>query len=178
MNQTFGLVNEVFGLPAHPLLVHVPVVLIPLAFIGLILITVRPKLKSSLLLPTAAVGIVGVLGAILASEAGEWLQARVDESNLIEQHAELGEMSVNLSIAFGLVLVLLAARYLLVERKLTGENAVTKILSPAWVGMAATVGALLFGALATTWLVRTGDSGAKSVWDGKVSATPRPGAEE
>jgi len=51
-------------------------------------------------------------------------------------------------------------------------------LSPAWVGMAATVGALLFGALATTWLVRTGDSGAKSVWDGKVSATPRPGAEE
>ncbi len=170
--------TEVFGLPAHPLLVHIPVVLIPLAFIGLILITVRPKLRGSLLLPTAAVGIVGVVGAIFASEAGEWLQARVKESNLIEQHAELGEMTVNLSIAFGVVLVLFAARYLLVERKVAGDNAVARLLSPAWVGVAATVGALLLGGLATVWLVRTGDSGAKSVWDGKVSDTPRPGAEE
>jgi hypothetical protein len=36
-------INTIFGLPAHPLLVHIPVALIPLCAIGAVVIAISPR---------------------------------------------------------------------------------------------------------------------------------------
>lgn len=169
--------NEVFGLPAHPLLVHVPVVLIPLSLVGAVAMAVRPGWRQSLSIPTALIACAGALGAILASGSGEWLQERVTESGLIRDHGELGEMARNLAILTAIALVTWAARELLVERGWLGDNVIGRLLSPKWVGTAAIVGSLLFGTLATVWVVRAGHTGAKAAWQDKPLKAPEAGED-
>jgi len=164
--------NTFFGLPAHPLLVHVPVVLIPLALVGVVLMLVRPQWRSALLIPTTAVAMAGAAGAILASQAGEWLQERVPESHLIHDHAELGEMSRNMAILFAGAMFVWALRELVTTRGWFGGTAFARLLSARWVAIAALVGAVVFGLLSTVWVARAGHTGAKAAWHGRVSSAP------
>ena len=164
--------NTVFGLPAHPLIVHIPVVLIPLSLVGVLLMLVKPKWRSSLLVPTAVLAIVGAAGAILASQAGEWLQERVPESQLIEQHQQLGEMSRNLAILFAGAMFVWALRELADTRGWFRGTALSRLLNARWVGIASVAGALIFGSLATVWVARAGHTGAKAAWHGRVSSSP------
>ena len=166
--------NEVFGLPAHPLIVHAPVVLLPLAFIGAILCVVKPNWRPALIIPTAVLGIVGALGAILASQSGEWLQARVPESGEVQDHQQLGEMARNLSILFAGSLCVWALRDLVETRGWFKDTFVADLVKPKWIAAAATVGVLLFGGLTTAWVVQAGHSGAKAAWKGKLQPA-RPG---
>jgi uncharacterized membrane protein len=58
-------INELFGLPAHPLLVHAAVVLLPLAALATIVVAVVPKTRRhyapvALVLAIAALGAVGL----------------------------------------------------------------------------------------------------------------------
>lgn len=81
-------VNEVFGLPAHPLLVHVVVVLLPLCAIALILMAIvgRWRRKYSWVVLTGL--FISVVFSYLAKESGESLAAVVGNP---ERHASLGE---------------------------------------------------------------------------------------
>jgi len=168
--------NEVFGLPAHPLIVHAPVVLLPLALTGVILCLVKPSWRPALIIPTAILGIVGAAGAILASQSGEWLQARVPESALVEDHQGLGEMTRNLSIVFAGALFVWALREMVETRGWFKDTVIAKLVAPKWIGLAATIGVVIFGTLTTAWVVQAGHSGAKAAWKGKLDA-PRPDAE-
>ena len=166
--------NEVFGLPAHPLVVHAPVVLLPLALVGVIAMVIKPSWRRSLLIPTMLVGGVGAVGAIIASQTGEWLQERVTETQLVSNHQQLGEMARNLSILFAGMLVVWALRQLVLERGWFAKTPLPGLLEPAWVGTAIIATTLAFGALTTVWVVRAGHSGAKAAWKGKLQP-PRPG---
>ena len=68
---------KLFGLPAHPLLVHVPVVMVPLAALGAIAIVVRPRWRRSAGPIVLALAFVGGLGTQLAMMSGEDLQGAV-----------------------------------------------------------------------------------------------------
>lgn len=168
--------NEVFGLPAHPLIVHAPVVLLPLALVGVILCLVKPSWRPALIIPTAVIGIIGALGAILASQSGEWLQARVPESNLVEHHQQLGEMARNLSILFAGSLFVWALREMVETRDWFKDTFIAKLVRPKWIGLAATIAVVVFGGLTTAWVVQAGHSGAKAAWKGKLQP-PRTGEE-
>jgi uncharacterized membrane protein len=168
--------NEIFGVPAHPLFVHIPVVLIPLALLCTLLMAVRPSLRKPLLIPTAAIGGAGAVGAILASQAGEWLQERVRESQSVHDHAQLGEMARNTAILFAGALFVWALRQVVVERSLLSNLPLKTLLSPTWVAGVAMAGALLFGSASTFFTVRAGHTGAKAAWDGRLSA-PRASSE-
>ena len=63
------------GLPTHPLVVHLPVVLVPLATIGVVLMVIFPKLQQRLGVAVAAIAGVGFLGALLAVGSGEELES-------------------------------------------------------------------------------------------------------
>lgn len=160
--------NEVFGLPAHPLIVHVPVVLLPLAFLGAILCVAVPRWRPALIHPTVVLGIIGGFGAILATQSGEWLQERVRESAAVEHHQELGEMARNLAILFGASLFVWGLRDLVVLRGRFAGAFLEGLLRPRWIGIAATVAVLGFGTLTTVWVVQAGHSGAKAVWKGRT----------
>jgi predicted membrane protein DUF2231 len=93
-------IDELFGLPAHPLLVHVPVVLIPLALLAALL-ALWPAVRRPALVATAVLAVVGAVGAVLAVGAGDKLQDRVRETERVEEHAEQGERVELPAIAFG-----------------------------------------------------------------------------
>ena len=58
------------GLPAHPLFVHLPVALVPLAAIGAVCMAVRPQWRQRFGVPVAIIAGVGFIGTLLAASTG------------------------------------------------------------------------------------------------------------
>src|SRR5690348_6266660 len=79
------------GLPAHVLLVHAVVVLVPLVAISVIAAAVSSRWRERLgSLPALAAVALVVLTPVTTS-AGEWLQQRVPDTAKVRHHAELGD---------------------------------------------------------------------------------------
>jgi uncharacterized membrane protein len=98
--------ETIWGLPAHPLLVHLPVVLIPLCAVGAIAIVFIPRWRPVLGWILVVLAGVGTVAAQLASGSGEALEEALDEeSDLLERHAELGETFIWFALVFFLVLL-------------------------------------------------------------------------
>lgn len=161
--------DKVFGLPAHPLFVHVPVVLLPLSFVGLLICVIKPDWRRHLLIPTAVIALVGAFGAILASQSGEWLKEYVRETGTVEDHAQLGELARNLAILFAGGVTAVAFRWLAIERGWLEDNALGRLLRKTWVGALAAWGSVLIGIGMTYAVVQAGHTGAKAAWQGKAT---------
>ncbi len=154
------------GLPAHPLVVHLPVVLAPLAFIGAVLALAIKPWRSWLLPVTAALAAVSSVGTQLAVMSGEGLEELLDEeSAAIERHAELGEQVLPFILAFLVFAVLAAVAWHLINRGGADGDATQRVAT--WRKLAIPFMALsvLTGGLATLWVFRAGHSGAESVWE-------------
>ena len=86
--------DELFGIPAHPLIVHAPVVLLPLAVMGVVAMLLRPAWYLHFRWPVLAITAVGTLGAIFAASSGEERGELVEDSEssaareAIEEHLE------------------------------------------------------------------------------------------
>jgi hypothetical protein len=154
--------DKLFGLPAHPLLVHLPVVLTPLVCLGVVLAFVLPagRRRYGYLL----IGSAGVLflSMVLATSSGGKLRGALRKAigNAANHHAELGEMSRALS---ALLLVSVVAWVLLgqvVERTSGARPKSTyRLIVPILGGITVVVSVLLL-----IWTVKTGHEGAKLVW--------------
>ena len=161
-------ISNLFGLPAHPLLVHVPIVLIPLAAITAI-ISIHKKYRREMLLVTAVMAVIGAAFLFLAAGAGESLQHDLPRSRAIHEHAESGEKSqgptaVFAFVAVGAVLSLEASRRKFVYRgKSLPKWAATAFLALTGVG----------GVASTVAVSQAGHSGSKSVWESRL-AEKRP----
>jgi uncharacterized membrane protein len=153
-----------FGLPAHPLLVHVPIVLIPLAAITAI-ISIHKKYRREMLLVTAVMAVIGATFLFLAAGAGESLQHDLPRSRSIHEHAELGDKSQGPTAFFaitavGAVLSLEASR-----RKFEYKG---KSL-PKWSATALLALTVVGGVASSVAVSQAGHSGAKSVWESRLA---------
>ncbi|MFM7964427.1 MAG: DUF2231 domain-containing protein [Actinomycetota bacterium] len=165
--------DSIFGIPAHPLFVHISVVLIPLATVGVVLMAIRPTWWDRYKWPTVAIAGVGMVGAIIAAGSGEELEEAVENTaprQLLRAHVEAGEISRTVSIIFFVVLV--AAVVVLpwwLKRRSTTTGAATA--SPRWLRNVVSL-VLIVSALGASWTVYdAGHTGAKSVWsDVKIGA--------
>src|SRR5688572_22034892 len=98
----------IVGLPAHPLLVHAVVVLLPLAATGAIALAIRPQWRQRYAWPVLGLTLMGVGAVPLAQEAGEQLQAVLPPDNpLIQRHADLGNDLLPFALGFGVAVVIL-----------------------------------------------------------------------
>ncbi len=151
-----SLFDTIAGLPVHPLVVHVVVILLPLSAIGLLAGVIRPAWRTRFG-PLVALGAVaGAAATWVAAQSGEQLAARVGEPH---DHAEWGDRLVPVAAAFGVVALLW---YALQRRSEAGTGA-GKVLG--------ILGSLLaVGVLGLTVLV--GHTGAKAAWAGKASTAP------
>ena len=144
----------VFGLPAHPLIVHAVVVLIPLATLGAVAVAVRPGWNRAYGPLVAAGALVGAVTATLAMFAGNELAAAITVSpeyvELIAEHGQSGLWTVIAAWVFGPLAIVAAA---LGRRDRAGAG--PRVLN--WISAVA-------GLLATAIVIRTGDLGATSVW--------------
>jgi hypothetical protein len=184
-------IDQILGLPAHPLLVHVPVVLVPLATIGAVLVAVRASWRRSLAVVVAVLAVGGAVGVLLATQSGEALEERVEEregradprtgseaeeggeegrdggeesergEEAIEVHADKGEAARPFVVVFALLTVGVAVVDHL-ERREGLDDA-----------RAATLGKVLpvllvlsavSGGVASYMVYEAGHSGAKATW--------------
>ncbi|GAA1928589.1 DUF2231 domain-containing protein [Streptantibioticus ferralitis] len=157
------------GLPAHVLLVHGVVVLVPLTALAVVVCAVWPAGARRLGLLLPALGFVTLASVPLTTHAGEWLEAHVGSDPLVRRHADLGDGL--LPWAVGLFLFS-AAVWWMARRQTVGAGD----SSAAWVASAPVrVAAVLLSlAVATGSVVdvyRIGDSGAKAAWHDSLSQT-------
>lgn len=162
-----GAIN---GLPAHILLVHAIVVLLPLAALLLVLTAIWPSVRRRLAGPNAILSLLVVALVPVTTEAGEWLEHRVPASALLHEHTELGDAAIVAALPVALLALVIWWRQREADgtgRQRTylaaGSATITRVL------MALTV---LVASFAVYDTYRIGDSGAKASWTGNFSSTP------
>ena len=170
------------GLPAHPLIVHAVVVLVPLAALLVAASALSTRFRHWSRYATPLVALVGLVMVPLASQSGEGLERSVPHSALIEQHAELADSLLPLMVAVTVVAFL----QLWMDRRSVGratddESPRRGPLRQPVVGVAVMVLALLVSAGTLVQVGRIGHSGAKAAWNdvkvssgGEESGAPRP----
>lgn len=175
------MLDEVFDLPTHALVVHAVVVLLPAAAVGGVLIALVPALRRRYGLLVALVTVAAVAAVPIATNSGERLYDRqsarfgpadVTEAGLMQEHADLGEQlffpwAVLLLVGVALVVLppLLLRRRALVP---AGGGPAPDEPEPAWVKPVALVAAAvtLAGAVMTIVLViRIGHAGSEAAWE-------------
>ncbi|MEZ5076104.1 MAG: DUF2231 domain-containing protein [Solirubrobacterales bacterium] len=168
--------DRLFGLPAHPLLLHLPVVLIPVLAAAAIAVAVRPRWRERYGLALAVLALVALASTVLAAGAGDaLLESRralgaVDPT--LSEHAELGEQLRNIMVVFAGGVVALAMLDA-VRRRGNGPSALrllADLIHHPRLELAARVALALVAAVALVWAVRTGHAGAKATWDQPAGA--------
>ncbi|MEI7452994.1 MAG: DUF2231 domain-containing protein [Actinomycetes bacterium] len=139
------------GIPVHPLIVHVVVVLVPLTALGAIVMAIVPKF-SRRFGPLVALGaFVSIGSAVLAKEAGEQL-AQVKPVSA--DHLHWGSQAPLWVGLFGLAVI----GFWFVDRGIPSNRA-----RPLWLRIAG-IGVVALSLIATLYVVAAGHSGAEAVW--------------
>jgi uncharacterized membrane protein len=154
--------SEIQGLPAHPLLVHGPIVLIPLLALLMLVLVVKRDWRASVGPWVVLLGIVAVVMTVLAGSSGEQLEANVPASELVHRHAEIGESMRPIAFAMLIALVLLVAPAWAYRRG--GPGALVRLAETRAWSIISVVLVVATAVLGTYWIIRTGHSGAESVW--------------
>jgi uncharacterized membrane protein len=151
------------GIPAHPLIIHIPVVFIPLTLVVAIAAVAWRSRRRELSLVALGAATIGMLGAQLATMSGESLQEQLPRSPLIHDHAELGDGARTLAIIVFLAAVAFAAREFR-DRLPRSAAGVARAAGRPAAAVALSVVLLATSAAATAWTVRAGHMGAKAAW--------------
>lgn len=164
------MLDTVFGLPTHPLLVHATVVLLPLTALVAAGAAWRSERWRRVGGPLALWTLV-VLGlTVLTKETGEHLEHRLPHSDLIAAHAELGDV---LPVFAAFVFLVSAGLWWLGRRSDPGADGRA---APPPVRATVAVVAVLLAVATCWWTFRVGHSGALSVWHDVPAAVSAPAA--
>ena len=156
------------GLPLHVLLVHLVVVVVPLAALCLLLGAAWPTARRRLGIATPIVALVALVSVPLTTEAGEALEEQVAESTLSELHGELGGGLLPWVVAVFVVAVAQWAWYALftgTARFAALPNSRTLRLA-VQVALIVAVLAVVTGSVVETVVI--GESGARAAWEGRL----------
>lgn len=152
------MLDTIFGLPMHPLIVHATVVIVPTAALLVALAATIPRFRSWIGPVPALTALVACVLVPLSTGSGEELQHRVGESSLVQRHADLAETLIWFVIPLAAVAV---AGYWLHRRGSAGRALVVTVAVAAV--------ALAGATLVDVGLI--GHSGAKASWS---SVTNQP----
>jgi p-aminobenzoyl-glutamate transporter AbgT len=191
------------GLPAHILLVHAIVVLLPLAALLLVLCALWPAARRKLAGPNALLSLIVVVLVPITTDAGEWLEQRVASTPLVRDHVALGDTALFVAIPVAVLALVVWWRH---REASVAHRAITQgsgepdqaqadiapadspqgksrfvpsrtFLAPASavVTVVVTVLSVLAAGAAIYDIYRIGDSGAQATWQGQISSAPVPG---
>ena len=163
--------DTIGGIPLHPLIVHAVVVLVPLASLLLLLAALSPRIRHWAGILTPITATLALVMVPLATQSGEALEKRVEESPTLEEHTELGDSL----LYFVIVLAVLAWALWFLDRRAQAAVATGSHASDAAPrrGRQAARSPLLtvvivlsvLSVLATTvQVIRIGHSGASASW--------------
>jgi len=156
--------DSLFGLPAHPFLVHIPVVLIPLGALGAVLM-LWPRLRHAIGWWVCGIVVVAGITTQLAISSGQSLEAYVRESDLVREHTRIGE-----NIRPWLLLMFLALLGVMLIDVAMHRRAASSEERPAGrdvlqiVGITLSALSIVFAGVSVYWVYRIGHTGSKAVW--------------
>ena len=152
------MLDTIFGLPMHPLIVHATVVIVPTAALLVALAAVYPRFRSWIGPVPALAALLSCVLVPLSTGSGEELEGRVGDSSLVEEHAELAETLIWFVIPLAVVAVV---GYWLHRRGAAGKGLVALVA----------LGAVVLSGATLVDVAMIGHSGAKASWS-KVSDQP------
>jgi hypothetical protein len=143
--------------------VHAVVVLVPLLVIGVLAYVLVPRLRQRLGWVVALLAIAAPLAALLAKLSGDAFRARLIKRNLtsaeilvkISQHQSYGQVLLYVTAALGVLTLLVV--YLATWRAAD---------VPVWGSVTLNVAVVALALVCAFYAFRTGDTGAKIVWQG------------
>jgi hypothetical protein len=162
------------GLPAHPLFLHVPVILIPVATIWALVLAARPRwfLSSGVLL--GILTVIALAATFLTVGAGKALQSALHLTGgfgpaaLVARHAHAGELLRDFFILFtGAVIASLLAHRVAAGMS-SGLGWLDGLARNPAVLVLLRVALAVLAIVCAYFVFHTGDLGAKAVWQGRL----------
>ncbi len=117
--------DTIGGIPVHALMVHVPIVLIPLSAIGAILIAARPKALRLFGAASVIGAVVGVVASIIAKLSGQELAQRIGWP---QDHTDYGNLFPWAATTFLLLLLI----FLVVRPRNTAQSQPSTVAQSIW----------------------------------------------
>lgn len=162
------------GLPAHPLFVHVPVVLIPTTIVAAIVFMFKPQWLSRYGIALALASIIAMSSIFLTMRTGAALRDALDlqgqAAKLISEHSHAAHILAYVYVLFTATLIVTFAAQRISGGMPTGLGIVDGLLSSKSMFAALRVVLVLLSIGAGYMTFRTGDLGAKAVWQGRLQA--------
>ena len=160
--------DQIGDMPLHPLVIHAPVIGIPLALL-LTLLFAFPRTRAWARWPLAVTVLGATAATWVAEQSGEALQASLGITggnpvgDLIDQHSALASQLFYIMLGFSVitlanVFLVRTVRRRRRERRTEGSRQ-RRCGSCSLVAMAAV------GVVAFIWVARVGDLGARAVWN-------------
>lgn len=150
------------GLPAHILLNHFVVVLMPLTALLAILCVVWPGARQRLVWLVLVLAIATAAFTALTVSSGQWLIDHADkQTQMLNHHADLGDTMPYFAAALLVAAILLAVLH--VRKNRAGD------MKPV-VHLLIIVLVLAASGASLVQIYRTGESGARSAWGSFVSS--------
>lgn len=158
------MIDEILGLPAHPLIVHAAVVFGPLLAGAVIAYALVPPFRKYLAWVVLGLGVAGPAALWFAKLSGDAFLDRQLKAGAgpefaaqLVQHADYGEMAAWFGTALGVLAILLVLVVRAASRRpsSTGSQILTY-------GLAAV--AVIAAGFTLFYVVRTGHTGAENVW--------------
>jgi hypothetical protein len=158
--------TTIAGLPAHALLVHIVVVMVPLTALLVILTVLWPAAQRRLGIITPLVAFATLVAVPLTTQSGEWLEHHTERNPLVEAHTHLGDQLLIWSIA---VFLLSTAWWVIHSERARNRlrsrvGRVDAVSANRTVALAIAIVAVVVAAGSAIQVYRIGDSGAKAVW--------------
>jgi hypothetical protein len=169
-------VTNVFGLPAHPLLVHAVVVLVPLVAAGAVAAVLWPSLRARIGWLLAAGAVLNLVLTPFTVASGEALEERVRESAALESHAEQGQLLLPWVAVLAAAMVL----YVVLESRRAKTGAAPPGTPRSWLGRPAALALaaiVVVTAAGSAYVgVLIGHSGAQATWS-QIGTTTNDGGD-
>lgn len=153
--------NVLNGMPAHALLLHFVVVLVPLTVVLEIACLWPGARRGPLLWLTLIFAAATMVLTPITINAGQWLyDLRTKPTPILNEHADRGSTMLYFAIALLVVAVFLVALRVIERRpdkRQIGPRIVVAIVT------------LAVGISSLIQIYRVGDAGAQSVWGGEIA---------
>ncbi len=165
------------GLPAHPLFVHVPVILIPTTLVAAVALMARPEWFVRYGIALSIASVVAMSSVFLTMQAGGALQSALhlhgEAARLISEHSQSANILAIVYTAFTALVILAFAATRISGGRPTGLAIADRLLSPPAMLTTLRVLVVVLALVAGFFTFRTGDLGAKAVWAGRLQAASR-----
>lgn len=183
---TFALIplhiNTIYsGLPAHPLFLHVPVILIPIAGVAALVLVAAPRLFARHGVWVGLVAVVALGSTNLTVGSGEQLRADLGlvgggggfgDGALIARHAHAADILRFLLILFVAALLVAVAVWRTDGPRVTGvgfvDGGLGFVRGSSAAGLLLRAVVAVLAAASLYFVFHVGDLGAKAVWQDRV----------